>query len=87
MGKGHWLFDIFKPKRPLHMFREDTTVHEINNLMPITDTFNPVQAYLNSIHDITERAGWDIYKWQVSDVEQFMHACDRCGTNMPQPGR
>lgn len=55
------------------------TVGEANQQSNMNDMLYPIQIYLNGIHTITERSGWDIERWNMKDVNEFMELANRIG--------
>lgn len=68
-----FILGIFRNKR------EDRRRKEISDIQGMSDMMNSLQGFTNSIYNIVERSGWDVYQWNMKDLVEFMNAANKMG--------
>lgn len=58
---------------------EDGRRKEISDILGMSDMMNTLQVFINSIYNIVEHSGWDVYRWDVKDLVAFMNAANKMG--------
>lgn len=58
---------------------EDRRRKEISAIQGMSDMMNSLQGFTNSIYNIVERSGWDVYQWDMKDLMEFMDAANKMG--------